>query len=211
MSLDSHCALPSRCAYGAAQGRKRAVTLTTIIWIANIRVMKMSQGVEWALHSCHLLAALPPGASLSSAQLAEFFALPAPYLSKHLQALSRAGITASAPGPQGGYRLARPAAEISLLAVVEAIEGPASPFRCTEIRQRGPASLPPGRYRSPCAIASAMARAEAAWRRELQAVTVADIMATVGRRAPAAAAAARTWLSAAAGGPVDRLPSPRHG
>jgi len=173
--------------------------------------MRMSQGVEWALHACHLLAALPPGASLSSAQLAEFFVLPAPYLSKHLQALSRAGITASTPGPQGGYRLARPAGRISLLAVVEAIEGSAPTFRCTEIRQRGPASLPPGRYRDPCAIASAMARAEAAWRRELQAVTVADIMATVGRRAPAAAAAARTWLSAAAGEPVDGVSSPGHG
>jgi len=161
--------------------------------------MKMSQGVEWALHACHLLAAIPPGSSLSSAQLAEFFALPAPYLSKHLQALSRAGITASVPGPQGGYRLARPAGEISLLAVVEAVEGTAPAFRCTEIRQRGPASLPPGRYRHPCAIASAMARAEAAWRRELEAVTVADIMATVGRRAPAAAVAARAWLARTAG------------
>src|SRR5215470_1776551 len=154
----------------------------TIIRIVNIRVMRMGQGVEWALHACHLLAALPP-----------------PYLSKHLQALSRAGITASVPGPQGGYRLARPADQISLLAVVEAIEGSAAAFRCTEIRQRGRASLPPDRYRHPCAIAAAMARAEAAWRRELQAVTVADIMQTVGRRAPVAAAAVRTWLDRAAG------------
>jgi len=185
----------------------------------NIRIMRMGQGVEWALHACHLLGALPPGSSLSSAQLAEFFALPAPYLSKHLQALSRAGITASIPGPQGGYRLARPAGEISLLAVVEAVDGSAPAFRCTEIRQRGPASLPPGRYRHPCAIASVMARAEAAWRRELEAVTVADIMATVGRRAPAAAVEARAWLARAAGagraaGDAERqassAPSPRH-
>jgi Rrf2 family protein len=184
----------------------------------NIRVMRMGQGVEWALHACHLLAELPPGSSLSSGQLAEFFALPAPYLSKHLQALSRAGVTVSVPGPQGGYRLARPAGMISLLAVVEAIEGSVPAFRCTEIRQRGPASLAPGRYRHPCAIASAMARAEAAWRRELEAVTVADIMATAGRRAPTAASAARTWLARAvganpaqddAGGPADSALPPR--
>ena len=161
--------------------------------------MKMSQGVEWALHACHLLAALPPGVSLSSGQLAEFYALPAPYLSKHLQALSRAGITASVPGPQGGYRLARPAGKISLLAVVEAIEGSAPAFRCTEIRQRIPASLPPSTFRHSCAIASTMARAEAAWRRELQTVTIADIMQAVGRRAPAASAAARSWLAHATG------------
>jgi Rrf2 family protein len=181
--------------------------------------MKMGQGVEWALHACHLLAELPPGASLSSGQLAECFALPAPYLSKHLQALSRAGITASAPGPQGGYRLARPAGNISLLSVVEAIEGSAPTFRCTEIRQRGPVSLPPGRYLRPCAIASAMARAEAVWRHELQAVTVADIMQTFSHQAPAAAAAVRAWLAQAtgarpaeaAGGSANRTRSPGRG
>jgi Rrf2 family protein len=159
--------------------------------------MRMSQGVEWGLHSCHLLAELPPDAALSSTQLAEFFDLPAPYLSKHLQALSRAGITTSAPGPLGGYRLARAAAAITLLDVVEAIDGPAPAFRCTEIRQRGPAALPAAMYRHPCAIATAMGRADAAWRRELRTVTIADLMATVEDKAPVPLARARAWLARA--------------
>jgi Rrf2 family protein len=155
----------------------------------------MGQGVEWALHCCHLLAEAPAGAPLSAAELAEFFDLPAPYLSKQMQALARAGVVTAAPGPQGGYRLARPANMITLLDVIEAIEGSAPAFRCTEIRQRGPAALSAHMYRHPCAIASALATAEEAWRRELRAVTIADLVATVGSRAPAAGRSARAWLA----------------
>jgi Rrf2 family protein len=161
--------------------------------------MRIGEGVEWALHSCHLLAEAPPDRSLSSGQLAEFFDLPAPYLSKHLQALSRAGVTSSAPGPQGGYRLARPAAKVTVLDVVEAIEGSGAAFRCSEIRQRGPAALPARAYRHPCAIANVMAQAEAAWRRELQNVTIADLAGTVAVKAPAAQKRAQAWLRAASG------------
>jgi Rrf2 family protein len=148
----------------------------------------MSQGVEWSIHACHLMAELPPDAALSAAQLARFFDLPTPYLRKHLQALSRAGITAASPGPRGGYRLARPAGEVTLLDVVEAVEGRSPAFRCTEIRQRGLAALPARMCRRPCAIAAAMAAAEKVWRAQLAGVTIADISATVAGEAPGTAA-----------------------
>lgn len=148
----------------------------------------MSQGVEWSIHACHLMAEIPPDATLGAAQLAEFFDLPAPYLKKHLQALSRAGITTATPGPRGGYRLARVASEVTLLDVVEAVEGSSSAFRCTEIRQRGLAGLPPEKCRRPCAIAAAMGAAEEAWREQLRNVTIADISSTVAGQAPGTAA-----------------------
>ena len=50
----------------------------------------------------------------------------------------RAGVLETVKGPRGGYRLARPAAEITVLDVVEAIDGDEPAFRCTEIRRRGP-------------------------------------------------------------------------
>ncbi len=159
----------------------------------------MSEGVEWSLHACHLLAEVPPDACLSSLQLAAFFDLAAAYFSKHLQALTRAGITNSSTGPQGGYRLARSAASISFLEVVEAIDGPAPAFRCGEIRQRGPAALPARMYRNPCAIAATMAGAEAAWRHELANVTIADLVASFGPKAPAAKARTQDWLAEATG------------
>jgi Rrf2 family protein len=139
------------------------------LWVA---LVWLSAGVECGLHACHLFAELPPGGSLSSGQLAEFFDLPAPYFSKHLQALSKAGIAVASPGPRGGYRLARLADEVTVLEVVEAIEGPAAAFRFLEIRQRGRAALPARTYRHPCAIAAAMGKAEAAWRQELKACDV---------------------------------------
>lgn len=137
----------------------------------------MSDGVEWALHCCTVLATLPSDRALPAAKLAELHDLPPAYLAKHLQALAAAGIAESVPGPRGGYRLARPPAAISLLDVVTAVDGIERAFRCAEIRQQGPAAGPPSAYRRPCGIARAMWRAEDAWRAELRATTVADLVA----------------------------------
>lgn len=146
--------------------------------------MRMSDGVEWALHCCTLLAGLPEGQTLPAARLAEFHEVPPAYLAKHLQALTAAGITTSVPGPRGGYRLARPPADISLLDVVLAVDGDDPAFRCTEIRQRGPATGPASAYRRPCGIARAMWRAEDAWRRELAATSIGDLIEELVRTVP---------------------------
>lgn len=157
--------------------------------------MKISDGVEWSLHCCALLALLPEGTALPAARLAEFHGVPAAYLAKHLQALSRAGIVETVPGQRGGYRLGRPPAEVSLWDVVAAVEGAAPAFRCTEIRRRGPAALPERHYRSACAIARAMQRAEAAWRAELQATTLSDVLRGLADSVhPKAAEKAAAWF-----------------
>jgi Rrf2 family protein len=142
----------------------------------NIRDMRMSEGVEWATHCCTLLAALPPQQALPASRLAEFHEVPPAYLAKHLQALAAAGIVTSTSGPRGGYRLARPAGEITLLAIVLAVDGDDSAFRCTEIRRRGPAHDAKADYAHACGIARAMWRAEDAWRKELEATTLLDIL-----------------------------------
>jgi Rrf2 family protein len=146
--------------------------------------MRMSNGVEWAAHCVVLLHGLPEGAALSAARLAEYHGVPAPYLAKALQALAGAGIVASLPGRRGGYRLDRPAAEITLLDVVLAVEGDEPAFRCTEIRKRGPSRVADRCYTAVCGIAAAMQRAEAAWRTELAQTTIADLAAAVPRDAP---------------------------
>ena len=138
--------------------------------------MKLSEGVEWGLHCVSVLAALPPGATLPTKALAEYHGLSETYLSKHLQALTNARIIESLPGPRGGYRLLRPPEKITLLEVVEAIDGREPLFRCTEIRQQGPLALEPQAYRIPCGIHLAMARAEKAWRDALRSQTLADII-----------------------------------
>ena len=148
--------------------------------------MKLNEGVEWAVHACCLLAPLGPTSGLSVAALADYHGVPAPYMAKQMQALSKAGIVRTSRGATGGYALARGPETITLLDVVGAIDGTAPMFRCTEIRQRGPCASPRADCTAPCAIARAFAQAEAAWRAALAEVTIAGLIATVGRTGSAA-------------------------
>ena len=137
--------------------------------------MKLSEGVEQAIHSVLLLAGLPVDGVLPASALAEYFGVSSSYLLKHLQALAGAGLLLSVPGPKGGYRLAREPAHISLLDVVLAVEGTEPAFRCAEIRQRGPSPIAQHFHKAPCGINVAMLRAEKAYRAELEKVSLADL------------------------------------
>lgn len=158
--------------------------------------MKLSDGVEWAIHCAALLAGLPDGATLPGRDLAAYHGVSESYLLKHLKALAAAGLLESVPGPKGGYRLARPPAEITLLDIVEAIEGPSPAFRCAEIRRRGPDALEDAAYARPCAINAAMLRAERAYRDALRAETLAAIGETFQAEAdPRSVARACAWVA----------------
>jgi Rrf2 family protein len=160
-----------------------------------IRIMKLSDGVEWGVHCAVVLGFVPGGAALPTARLAEYHGVPAAYLAKHLQAMSRAGIVEATHGPRGGYRLARPPAAISILEVVEAIDGHEPAFRCHEIRRRGPAAVPAREYRVPCMIHAAMDRADEAWRAELRAVSIGDLMTQLlGQASPRALELGARWI-----------------
>ncbi|MEP0190534.1 MAG: Rrf2 family transcriptional regulator [Erythrobacter sp.] len=138
--------------------------------------MQLGKGVEWTTHICTILALVPEKRGLSVDALAEFFEVPAAYLSKQMQLLRRAGIVQSVRGKGGGYRLARHVDAITLLDIVAAIEGPLPAFRCTEIRQNGPCGLKRKDCKRPCEIASAFAQAEQTYRDTLAAKTLASIM-----------------------------------
>jgi Rrf2 family protein len=158
--------------------------------------MRMNEGVEWAAHCAVLLAVLPEGTTLPAARLAEYHDVPGPYLAKSMQALTHAGIVDATPGRFGGYRLSRPPSAITLLDIVQAIDGSAPMFRCTEIRRKGPSRVAQRLYGPVCGIAAAMGRAEAAWQDELRRTTVADIARHVLAEAPPAARQKATaWLN----------------
>lgn len=137
--------------------------------------MKISEHVESALHVCVILAAGSGSGGLPVKRLAEFHDLPLASLSKQLQLLSAAGLVVGSAGRVGGYRLSRTPSEISVLEVVEAVDGTDRGFRCREIRREGTCTGPNRKYSPRCAIASTMDAAEDAWRASLRKVSLAQI------------------------------------
>jgi Rrf2 family protein len=136
--------------------------------------MKLTGGVEWALHCCVVLSVAAEPVPVGT--LAELHDVSTSYLAKQMQALSRAGIVSSAQGRAGGYALTRAPKDITVLDVVEAIDGREPAFTCTEIRQRGPLAAPPEACRSVCAIHHAMIAADHAWRASLRSMSIADLV-----------------------------------
>lgn len=148
--------------------------------------MILKSQVEWALHCCAVLAGLPEGRYISTKALAEFHGLPKEYLSKALQSLSQAKLVESTLGPSGGYRLARPAAEVSFLDVVEAVEGKERSFVCSNIRANNPCRPEGFCDTGPCAIARVMWEADTAWREKLRGVSLAALVETLEQEVPPA-------------------------
>ena len=151
--------------------------------------MSLSEGVEWSLHCAWLLTHVPAGEAVSSRRMAEFYGLPPAYLSKLLKLLVRTGILDATTGPRGGFRLARSPDDITVLDVMEAVEGRSPLFQCTEIRQQGPVPASASDCRRPCGIAKVMSDADQAWRARLAATTIAELASS------GSASRARDWLA----------------
>ncbi|WP_240126342.1 SUF system Fe-S cluster assembly regulator [Thermomonas alba] len=92
-----------------------------------LRVTKLT---DYATVVLTVLAARPD-AVLSASELAEQAGLEAPTVAKVLKPLAAAGLVEGFRGANGGYRLARPAAAISLVEIVEAMEGPLAMTECS--------------------------------------------------------------------------------
>ncbi|MCL2488244.1 MAG: Rrf2 family transcriptional regulator [Oscillospiraceae bacterium] len=85
---------------------------------------------DYAARIVHHLAHLPLGTCLSAAEIAQQTGLSPRFTLKILGKLAAAGLAASQKGVRGGYRLAKKPAEITLRAVIEAVEGPYRFSRC---------------------------------------------------------------------------------
>jgi len=70
------------------------------------------------------------GSRCTSQEVAEILGASVHHLAKVMQRLVRAGLVDSAVGPQGGFRLAKPAGRVRLLTIYEAIEGPLGEPQC---------------------------------------------------------------------------------
>jgi Rrf2 family protein len=84
--------------------------------------------VDYALRALAELAVAPAG-PVTAERLATAQGIPLKFLENILLELRRAEIVASQRGAEGGYRLAKPAAEISVADVIRAVEGPIATVR----------------------------------------------------------------------------------
>jgi Rrf2 family protein len=87
--------------------------------------MRLSRGAYYALQALVYLAKQGHGAApVASHVIAAERGVPGRFLLKVLKPLVSAQVLLSLKGPNGGYRLARPAGKVTLLEVVEAVDGP---------------------------------------------------------------------------------------
>jgi len=93
--------------------------------------MQITRQADYALRAVKYLARLSPGEKASTSAIALEQSIPPSFLAKIISQLSIAGLIHTARGARGGVFLSRSAAEISILDVVEAIDGPITMNECT--------------------------------------------------------------------------------
>jgi len=143
-----------------------------------LRVTKLTDYASVVL----TVLASDPDAVLSASGLAERAGLEAPTVAKLLKPLAQAGLVDAFRGVNGGYRLARAAAEISLVDILEAMEGPLGMTECSV-------------HAGACGIEQSCG-ARANWRRindvvadALRGVSLADMLAAPAAAGPVSRAA----------------------
>ena len=86
--------------------------------------MQVTRAADYAVRVMVHLATLPPGQRSTRDELAASGEVPEHFLSKILQTLSRSGLITSYRGSSGGFSLAKAPESVTLLDVIEAVDGP---------------------------------------------------------------------------------------
>src|SRR5262249_53724415 len=122
-----------------------------------------------AVRAVVALAKLPAGAYAGAGRIAKEIGAPQNYLGKLLQSLAQEGLVESQKGQGGGFRLARPAAAVTLFDVVEPIERLSRWSRCL-------LGHPECSEVNPCAIHNKWKSVRAAYLKMLEGTTVAHMV-----------------------------------
>jgi Rrf2 family transcriptional regulator, iron-sulfur cluster assembly transcription factor len=93
-------------------------------------MMGLTNKGEYAVRGIIYLAQQPPGRMVLVSEIASAAEAPQSFLAKIMQQFTRMNLVQSSRGTGGGFTLARPASEITLREVVEAVEGPIIVNRC---------------------------------------------------------------------------------
>lgn len=135
--------------------------------------LEITRRADLAVRSMTALAEV--GGPLKGSQLAEVLDATPGYMSQVLNPLVKVGWVASEPGPSGGYHLVADISRVSVLDVVEVIDGPTDDGRCV-VADR------PCSETAPCALHHAWARARHVLTSTLADLSLADISSGVAAR-----------------------------
>lgn len=92
--------------------------------------LQLTRGGEYAVRAMAYLAGVPDGHVASLHEIGHAQDIPESFLAKILQSLVHVGLAESRRGARGGFALGRPAHDISMRAVVEAVDGPIALNTC---------------------------------------------------------------------------------
>ena len=134
--------------------------------------LQLTKRTDYAIRACLHLAA-EDRCPISGRLIAERMGIPGRFLPQVMADLIRAGIVGAVSGKNGGYCLRRDATAVSLLQLVEAVEGPGSYEGCAT--GSGPHGEEPG-----CLLHSAWAEARAAFVDVLARTSIAQLAAPQG-------------------------------
>jgi Rrf2 family protein len=137
--------------------------------------MIFSRSAEYAIRALVLLGLQTDAGPVMAKNLAREGRIPAQFLAKILQDLARGGFLKSSKGPHGGFRLALSPAEIPLMKIVEAIDGPGKHQCC--IAGNGECH-----ERVLCAMHDSWSPVQARIVEYLQGTSVADLAKSLGEK-----------------------------
>jgi Rrf2 family cysteine metabolism transcriptional repressor len=95
-------------------------------------MLKISQKLEYAMRAMIELSTRPDGTLVPAREIATAQQIPLRFLEQQLGALHKAGLVESFRGAGGGCRLAKPAPDISVADIADAVEGQLHPMFCLE-------------------------------------------------------------------------------
>jgi Rrf2 family protein len=98
-------------------------------------MFRISRRLDYGLHLMVALAADKTNQPQSTASLAESLQMPLPFMHQIAHALMQSGLIKATPGPRGGLRLNQPPSEITVLQIVESLEGPITLNPCSDSGQ----------------------------------------------------------------------------
>nr|MBN1229055.1 Rrf2 family transcriptional regulator [Anaerolineae bacterium] len=132
-------------------------------------MLEITRQADYALRATLDVAQIPYGDRAPTATIASRQQIPLPFLAKIISQLVVRGVLEATRGASGGVSLARPANTITMLEVIEAIDGPITINRCT----RDPAVCDRS---GTCPFCEIFTEAQLALVERLSSITIADLV-----------------------------------